>query len=74
MATITDIQDSVGQLTATLTSIDVKLDEVKAFIETLKAGVPVTQEQIDALAAAVQGAKDSAASILTEADALDETP
>lgn len=65
---------------------DLKLDEILAFIETLKAGQVMTQEQLDALGAMATEAKTNAETlrskaseaqtkaedILTEADALDD--
>lgn len=69
MASITDIQNSISDLMTTLVAIDTKLDEVKAKIDALVAGA-VTQEQIDALSASVDGVKEEAAKVLTESTDL----
>lgn len=71
MATIEDLQTSIAGLTTTVEAIDSKLDEVAAYVATLKAGV-VSQEQLDALVALVDSAKEKASAVLAEADALDE--
>lgn len=71
MSTIEDVVADVTELSNTLTQVDLKLDEIAAFIATLQAGV-VTQEQLDNLKSLTQSAKDSAAAVLTEADQLDE--
>lgn len=62
-----------------LASVDAKLDEIRAFIQSLQVGSPVTQEQLDALFVAVDAAKGIAISnratseaVLAETDALDE--
>lgn len=87
MATIEEVTQTVTDMTAALNlantaldGLDSKLDEIKAFILSLQSGAgPVTQEQLDALAEMVTGAKDAATNAhvkaeaaLTEADALDE--
>ena len=73
MATIEEVTASVTELTSTLEAVDVKLDEIKAFILSLSspAGV-VTQAQLDELAALVDAAKGKSSAVLAEADALDE--
>lgn len=71
MATIEEVQADVVELTSAITSIDLKLDEVRNFIAGLQVGVPVTQEQLDGLAAAIAAAKASSLAVLSEADALD---
>lgn len=71
MATIEEVQNNVIALSDALTSVDLKLDEVRAFIASLQAGQPVTQEQLDNLAAAIASAKSTAQAVLSEADALD---
>lgn len=70
MATLEEVRAEVTELTTTVEAIDAKLDEVKTFIEGIKAGV-VTQEQLDSLAALVGAAKAKAAAVLVETDALD---
>lgn len=72
MATFEEVTNEVATLTSTLGTIDTKLDEIRAFIISLQAGSVVTQEQLDTLAAAITAAKNSAAAVLTETDALDE--
>ena len=70
MSTIEEIQNKVNDLTLTIGSIDLKLDEVRARINDLVAGQPVTQDQLDALNAALSVAKDSASAVLTETSEL----
>lgn len=72
MATIEEITAEAVRVTETVEAIDLKLDEVKAFILGLQGGQPVTQAQLDELMAIVTGAKSAAAAVLSEADALDE--
>lgn len=85
MSTVEDLNQTVSDLTAaisaqssTLESIDLKLDEVRAFIDALPQGV-VSQEQLDSAVAALTAAKDAivsantkASDVLAETDALDE--
>lgn len=70
MATFEELKNSVDNLTNTIIAVDAKLDEVAAFIATLKAGT-VTQEQLDSLASQVSAAQASAEAVLGEADSLD---
>lgn len=86
MATLEEVTQTVADLTLALTetnstlgSLDLKLDEIQTFINTLKGGSVVTQEQLDALADTINAAKllsDEAKSkssgALTETDALDD--
>ncbi len=72
MATISEVQEQVATLTSTISNIDTKLDEIRTFIQGLQGGSVVTQEQLDALSSALEAAKSSASSALSEADALDE--
>lgn len=72
MSTLEEVQGEVTALTNTIVAIDTKLDEIRAFILSLSGGGVVTQEQLDALAASITSAKESAAAVLTEADQLDE--
>lgn len=76
--TVTDLTAAIATQAASLDAIDLKLDEVRAFIENLPQGV-VSQEQLDAAVASLATAKDAiltantkAADVLAEADALDE--
>lgn len=71
MSTIEEVKTLALDVVAALEATDAKLDEIKTFIETLKAG-SVTQEQIDALGVILTSAKDKAAAGLAEADALDD--
>lgn len=84
MATIEEVTQSVNDLTValnasntTLDLIDTKLDEIRDFIAGLTPAA--SQEQLDALAALVNSAKDAAVAgqakaeaALAETDALDE--
>lgn len=72
MATIEEVKSAVTELTSTLEAVDLKLDEVKAFILALQAGSVVSQEQLDELAGLVLSAKEKASAALAETDALDE--
>lgn len=72
MATVEEILASVSELTSTIQELDVKLDEVRSFIETLvSAANGATAEQLATILAGVDAAKASAATVLKEADALD---
>lgn len=70
MSTIEEVQQNVAELTTTIHNIDLKLDEVRARINELVAGQPVTQEQLDALNEALAAVKDSASAVLTETTEL----
>lgn len=86
MATIEELNANAASIVAGLNSantaldtIDTTLDTVLTLIQELRAGVPVTQQQIDALNGVLLGAKTSAETaqthaeaILTEANALDD--
>lgn len=85
MATIGDVQQHVADVaqiqadtSAVLASLDLKIDEIRAFIASLQVGVPVTQQQLDDLFTALDGIKNvaltnkqSAEAALAETDALD---
>lgn len=87
MSTVENLQDVAnaiaGDVTATMSvleSVDLKLDEVLAFIRGLQGNQPVTQEQLDQLVAQLIGvkqlteaAKVKTEAVLTEADALDNS-
>lgn len=73
-----DIAAALALTNTTLDELDTKLDEVLVFIQGLQGTQPVTQAQLDALAAMLTSAKDAAntghtkaQAVLTEADALD---
>ena len=71
-ATFEEIQATALQLQQTVAAQNAKLDEIRAFIETLRQpGVQVTQEQIDQLAALLVSTASEAAANLAETDALD---
>ena len=71
-ATFEEIQATALQLQQTVSEQNTKLDEIRAFIETLRRpGVTVTQEQIDQLAALLGSTASEAAANLAETDALD---
>lgn len=72
MASIQEVIDGVANIQNVIQAIDLKLDEVKARIDNLSAGSVVTQQQLDELAATIAAAKESAASVLTEASGLAE--
>lgn len=70
MASISDITASVTAIVSSLSSLDLKLDEVKLKIDELSVGSPVTQAQLDELAASLEGAKTQAAAVLAEGTSL----
>lgn len=72
MASVEEVTEGLADANAALEQIDQKLDEVKAFIATLKG--PVSQEQLDQIAALVSSVKEKSQAVLSETDALDETP
>lgn len=69
MVAIEEVTAKVAELSLVVDGIDVKLDEVKAYIDSLKGSV-VTQEQLDELAALVDGVSEQAKSVKSEAEAL----
>lgn len=71
MTTVEEFTVQVTELTEVVDAIDSKLDEVRTFIGGLSAGSVVTQEQLDTLSSLIGVAKDKAAAVLAEADALD---
>lgn len=71
MATFKEVLETAQALAQGVAAINAKLDEVKAFIESLSA--PVNQEQLDELAALLGATKTETEAVLAEADALDET-
>jgi len=87
MATVDEVNQQLVDLAANLTAIrdfgnalDLKVDEIRAFITDLQAGTPVTQTQLDAIFAALDSAKsissqsrDQAEANLIEVDELDGT-
>lgn len=69
MVAIEEVTAKVSELSLVVDGIDVKLDEVKAYIDSLKGSV-VTQEQLDELAALVDGVSEQAKSVKSEAEGL----
>lgn len=65
MATLTEIVDGLNTVLETVQAVDLKLDDVRAFIAALQAGT-ISQEQIDALAAKVEDLKKATAAVLVE--------
>lgn len=61
----TNIMETVETLNAKIALLDSKLEEVRVFIAGLQAGQVITQEQIDALGAALDAE-------VAKADSLDE--
>lgn len=84
MATAQEVLDGVAEIVtsgrasaAALATLDLKLDEVRAKIESLPSDSVITQEQLNDIAASLQSAKDvateirnSSAAVLSEAEAL----
>lgn len=76
---VTDMSAGLTAANTTLDSLDLKLDEILAFIQGLGAGSVVTQQQLDNLFASVNSAKvmvdgvqAKTTAALAEADALDD--
>jgi uncharacterized protein with von Willebrand factor type A (vWA) domain len=74
MATLADVQEKVTAIAAAVHSINTGLDRVATEIMDLKAqiaaGVPVTQEQLDALDASLQGIMAESGDVVAEVDTL----
>ena len=66
MATLEDVKTGLQGVMENVTGVDLKLDEIKAKIDSLVAG-QVSQEQIDEINSLVQFAKQSTSNILKEA-------
>lgn len=67
MATLTEIVDGLNTVLGSVQAIDLKLDDIRALIATLRAGA-VTQEEIDALKVKVDEIKAAAALVVQEAN------
>lgn len=67
MATLTEIVDGLNTVLESMQAVDLKLDDIRALIASLKADT-ITQEQIDALALKVEAIKIATVKVLTEAD------
>lgn len=70
MATLEEVTAVVDSVRTTVGAIDLKLDDVRALVASLKAG-QVSQEQIDALAAKVADLKIATESIASETDSIE---
>lgn len=70
MATLTEIVEGVTAIGDAVLAIDTKLDDVAAKIAGLEGGSVVSQDDLDALAALVQGVKDQISAVKSEADTL----
>lgn len=72
MATLGDVQATVSELKDTLVAVDAKLKEVHTAVQALRdqlasAQGPVTQEQLDALAASLEDVKTETAAVVQDA-------
>lgn len=74
MATLDEVIAGLAVIEGSVAAVDVKLDAVKDEILALQAqvgaGTPVTQEQLDALAASVEALKSHASAVADEAAVL----
>lgn len=68
MATLTEIVDGLNTVLESVQALDLKLDDIRAFIAQLQAGTIISQEQLDALALKVDQIKAAAAAVVTEAN------
>jgi hypothetical protein len=67
MATLTEIVDGVNTVIESIQAVDLKLDDIRALIASLRAGT-VSQEELDALAAKITELKTATAKIVAEAN------
>jgi hypothetical protein len=67
MANLLDIVEGLNTTITGIQALDLKLDDIRALIASLRAGT-VTQEEIDALAAKVEELKVATAKVVTEAN------
>lgn len=75
MTTIEEVNASAAALAATITQINAKLDEVRAYVVSLQSGnAGATPEQLAGLLAILGGANVEAGEVLAEADSTDGTP
>ena len=74
MATLADVQEKVTAIATAVHNINTGLDRVATEIMDLKAqiaaGVPVTQEQLDALDASLQSIMAESGDVVAEVDTL----
>jgi hypothetical protein len=69
MVSVQELKDGIGELAAIAQIVDQKMDAVLLLIQTLKAGVPLSQAEIDNLATTVASVKSS----LTETSTKEDT-
>lgn len=69
MSTIEEVNQELSDVSASLVLANQKADAVIAFIHTLQAGVPVTQEQLDAVAASLAAIKAQEDTVNAKLDA-----
>lgn len=70
MATIEENSAKVDAITTAVQAIDLKLDDVRALVATLKAG-QVNQEQLDALSAKLDGLTVATAAVTSEVESIE---
>lgn len=70
MATLEENSAKVDAITTAVQAIDLKLDDVRALVATLKAG-QVNQEQIDALSAKLDGLQVATAAVVGEVESIE---
>lgn len=70
MATLEENSAKVDAITTAVQAIDLKLDDVRALVATLKAG-QVNQEQIDALSAKLDGLQVAASAVVGEVESIE---
>ncbi len=67
---VADLKSAIEASATSISGINLKLDEVKAKIDALKAGSVVTQEILDEIGAGLSAAKSVAVSAKEEAEAV----
>lgn len=70
MATYADVVAAVTSIGDKINFVDAKLDAIRDLINSLKVDVPVTQEQLDSLAAALADVEAHAGEVQAEADSI----
>lgn len=70
MGTLAELVDGIDSVVALVEGIDTDLDVVKAKLDELSAGQPVSQEQLDSLIEKVVALKEKTASVKQESDDL----
>lgn len=74
MTTIEAVNQEISDIQTKLVLANQKADVVIAFIHTLQAGVPVTQEQLDAAGTALATIIDQETALNSKLDAAVVTP